>query len=79
MSISAAGARPRPARDPAAGYRRDLQALGDAELLALTASLPVSSQVREAALDLLVVRYRNLVRSCVRRYSRSRVSSPYSG
>ncbi len=57
--------------DPAAAYRQDLPALEDRELLALAAALPRSSQRRAAALDLLVIRYRNLVRSCVQRYSRS--------
>ncbi len=61
--------RPRP--DPAAGSRPDLPGPEDRELLALTGSLPQSSQTRAAALDLLVTRYRALVRSCARRYSRS--------
>jgi RNA polymerase sigma-B factor len=66
--------RPLPHTDmpgPAAGPEKDLQGLGDSELLDLTGSLPRSSQRRAAALDLLVTRYRTLVRSCVRRYSRS--------
>jgi RNA polymerase sigma-B factor len=57
--------------DPAAGSGQDLSGLGDRELLALAGSLPRSSHRRAAALDLLVARYRNLVRSCVQRYSRS--------
>jgi RNA polymerase sigma factor (sigma-70 family) len=61
--------------DPAARLRRDLPGLEDAELLALTSSLPRSSQVRAAALDLLVARYGKLVRSFVQRYSRSSVSA----
>ena len=56
--------------DQAAGYRQDLPGLADQELLALTASLPRSSQTCAAALDLLVTRYRDLVGSCVRQYSR---------
>jgi RNA polymerase sigma-B factor len=58
---------------PASGtaFRQDLSGLEDGELLALAASLPRSSERRAAARDLLVARYRNLVRSCVRRYSRS--------
>jgi RNA polymerase sigma-B factor len=60
--------RPVPHRPP--GFGQDLPGLEDSELLALTASLPRSSQTRAAALDLLVTRYRNLVRSCVQRYSR---------
>ncbi len=55
----------------AAAYRTDLSGLEDRELLALAGSLPRSSQRRAGALDLLVARYRNLVRSCVQRYSRS--------
>src|SRR5580692_2527360 len=58
---------------PAAGFRQDLAELEDRELLALTASLPPASPERTAALDLLVARYGNLVRACVRRYSRSSV------
>jgi RNA polymerase sigma-B factor len=60
----------RPLPDPAAGFRQHLPGLEDAELLALASSLPRSSQRRAAALDLLVARYRNLVRSCVQRYAR---------
>jgi len=60
-----------PAPDPVAGFRRDLSRLRDRELLALAASLPRSSERRAAARDLLVARYRHLVWSCVRRYSRS--------
>jgi RNA polymerase sigma-B factor len=71
MSELAAAEHPQPAPDPASGFCQVLSALGDRELLALTDSLPRSSQVRAAALDLLVGRYRELVRSCVRRYSRS--------
>ncbi len=70
MSKFAAAEQLRPVPDKAAGYRLDLSGLEDKELLALTASLPRSSQTRAAALDLLVARYRNLVRSCVRPYSR---------
>ena len=61
----------RPLPDPAAGFRQDLPGLEDRELLALASSLPQSSERRAAARDLLVARYRNLVRSCVQRYSRS--------
>jgi RNA polymerase sigma-B factor len=60
-----------PAPDPVAGFRRDLSRMGDRELLALAASLPRSSHRRAVARDLLVARYRHLVWSCVRRYSRS--------
>jgi RNA polymerase sigma-B factor len=57
--------------DPPAGSRQDLAGLSDRELLALAGSMPRSGQRRAAARDLLVARYRNLVRSCVQRYSRS--------
>ena len=57
--------------DPAAGSRQDLAGLSDRELLAIAGSMPRSSQRRAAARDLLVDRYRNLVRSCAQRYSRS--------
>ncbi len=73
MSVFAAAEDLWPLPDPAAGDHQDLPALGDRELLALAASLPRSSQRRAAALDLLVARYRNLVRSCVQRYARSSV------
>jgi RNA polymerase sigma-B factor len=69
MSEFAAVERLRPLPDPAAG-RQDLQAVGNGELLALAASLPRSSERRAVALDLLVTRYRQLVWSCVQRYSR---------
>jgi RNA polymerase sigma-B factor len=50
----------------------DLSGLDDRELLALAGSLPGCDGRRGAARDLLVVRYRNLVRSCVQRYSGGR-------
>jgi RNA polymerase sigma-B factor len=55
---------------PAVRFRQDLSGLEDRELLTLAGSLPRSSQERAAARDLLVARYRNLVGSCVRQYSR---------
>jgi RNA polymerase sigma-B factor len=73
MSEFAAAEPPRHPHVPAAGFRQELSGLEDRELLALAGSLPRSSQRRAAALDLLVARYRNLVRSCVQRYSRSSV------
>jgi RNA polymerase sigma-B factor len=48
--------------------RRDLADLEDDALLSITYSLPASSQRRIAAFEILVGRYRPLVRSCVRRY-----------
>ncbi len=71
MSEFAAAEDLRPLPDLAAGFRHDLPGLEDRELLALAGSLPLSSQRRAAACDLLVARYRTLVRSCVRRYTRS--------
>ena len=55
--------------DQAVGPGRDLPRLDDRELLALAASLPLSSERRVAARDLVVSRYRALVLSCARRYS----------
>ncbi|HVB45613.1 MAG TPA: sigma-70 family RNA polymerase sigma factor [Streptosporangiaceae bacterium] len=46
----------------------DLDQYDDAELLAMARSLPPGSPLREAAREVLVRRYRPLVRSCVRRY-----------
>ncbi len=50
--------------------RPDLAVLDDRELLALAGSLPDSGEDRTAARDVLVSRYRGLVGSCVRQYSR---------
>jgi RNA polymerase sigma-B factor len=61
----------RPLSDRPPGSSQDLPRPEDTELLALAASLPRSSQARAAAIDLLVARYRVLVRSCVGRYSRT--------
>ena len=55
---------------PARGIRQDLDGLNDWELLAVVRSLPRSGERRAAACDLLVSRYRALVRSCVNQYSR---------
>jgi RNA polymerase sigma-B factor len=62
---------PRPLSDTPPGSSQDLSGPEDTELLALAASLPRSSQARAAAIDLLVARYRALVRACVGRYSRT--------
>ena len=56
-------------RVPAGWTRQELAELSDRELLGIVSSLPRFSQRRIAACELLVSRYRNLVRSCVRRYS----------
>ncbi len=50
---------------------RDLEGLQDAELLAMIQSVPRGSTVRDAACEVLVNRYRPLVRSCVLRYKNS--------
>ncbi len=49
----------------------DLDQLDDADLLAAIRSLPRESPVRDAACEVLVNRYRPLVRSCVRRFANS--------
>jgi RNA polymerase sigma-B factor len=51
--------------------REQLAALDDRELLQMVRALPRSSEPRAAACDLLVTRYRGLVRSCVSQYSHS--------
>jgi RNA polymerase sigma factor (sigma-70 family) len=55
-------------RIPAGWTRQELAELADRELLGIVSSLPRFSQRRIAACELLVSRYRDLVRSCVRRY-----------
>jgi RNA polymerase sigma-B factor len=75
MSGLAAAEHLRLVPDPPAGSGHDLSGLEDSDLLILASSLPRSSQQRAAALELLVVRYRNLVRSSVQRYSRSSESA----
>jgi RNA polymerase sigma-B factor len=55
---------------PAGWTRQELAELDDRELLGMAGSLPRSGQRRMAACELLVVRYRYLVRSCAQRYSR---------
>ena len=51
----------------------DLAGLDDLALLSLVQSLPLASQWRAAACELLVTRYQGLVRSCVRPYRGSPV------
>jgi RNA polymerase sigma-B factor len=53
--------------------RDDLAGLDDLALLSLVQSLPLASQWRAAACELLVIRYTGLVRSCVRPYRSSPV------
>src|SRR5260370_41396100 len=50
---------------------RELEQLGDTELLAMIRSLPRESPLRNAASEVLVSRYRPLVKSCVRRFQNS--------
>jgi RNA polymerase sigma-B factor len=62
-----------PAAPPAAPdgqIRRTLAELDERELLIITHSLPRASERRVAACDLLVRRYRPMVRFCVQRYTR---------
>lgn len=62
---------PEPAPPAPAGWtRQELAELDDRELLGIAGSLPRIGQRRMAACELLVARYRYLVRSCVQRYSR---------
>ena len=56
---------------PAGGTTRDLARLDNGELLRIVRSLPRVSDRRAAACELLVIRHRNLVRSCVQRYRHS--------
>ena len=62
----------RPA-EPGRPATADLAGLDDLALLALVQSLPLASQGRAAACELLVTRYQGLVRSCVRPYRGSPV------
>jgi len=55
-------------RVPAGWTRQELAELNDRELLGIVGSLPRFSQRRIAACELLVIRYRDLVWSCVQRY-----------
>ena len=55
---------------PAGWTRQELAELDDRELLGIAGSLPRIGQRRMAACELLVVRYRDLVWSCVQRYNR---------
>ena len=55
---------------PAGWTRQELAELDDRELLGIAGSLPRFGQRRMAACELLVVRYRYLVWSCVQRYNR---------
>jgi RNA polymerase sigma-B factor len=58
---------------PSRSTRDDLAGLDDLALLSLVQSLPLASQGRAAACELLVTRYQVLVRSCVRAYRGSPV------
>ena len=55
---------------PAGWTRQELAELDDRDLLGIAGSQPRFGQRRMAACELLVVRYRYLVRSCVQRYNR---------
>jgi RNA polymerase sigma-B factor len=62
-----------PPAAPGGPIREDLAGLDDRALLSLVQSLPLASQCRAAACELLVTRYQSLVRSCVRSYRGSPV------
>src|ERR1039457_5411450 len=49
-------------------FNKDLAGLDDQALLAIVRLLPQASERRMAACELLVIRYKGLVWSCVRRY-----------
>jgi RNA polymerase sigma-B factor len=68
VSIGDVPIRDVPIRDVPAG---DLEQRDDAELLAMIRSLPRENPLRETACEVLVNRYRPLVRSCVRRFQNS--------
>src|SRR5215470_15767378 len=53
------------------GPAGELEQLGDVELLAMIRSLPRESPARDTASEVLVNRYRPLVKSCVRRFQNS--------
>jgi RNA polymerase sigma-B factor len=63
-----AGTSARCQRMPAAPLPEKLAGLDDRDLLAIARSLPRSSERRDAACELLVSRYRPMVRSCARQY-----------
>jgi RNA polymerase sigma-B factor len=56
---------------PPSSMLKELAGLDDLDLLEIFRSLPPGSERRAAACDVLVARYRGLVRSCARRYWRS--------
>jgi RNA polymerase sigma-B factor len=64
---------PAPPAAPDRAVRENLAGLDDRALLSRFQSLPQDSQSRAAACELLVARYRGLVRSCVRPYRGSPV------
>src|ERR1035437_1641892 len=53
---------------PGRMFNKDLAGLDDQALLAIIRLLPQASERRMAACELLVIRYKGLVWSCVRRY-----------
>jgi RNA polymerase sigma-B factor len=59
--------------EPGRPATADLAGLDDLALLSLVRTLPLASQGRAAACELLVTRYQGLVRSCVRPYRGSPV------
>ena len=59
--------------EPGRPATADLAGLDDLALLSMVRTLPLASQWRAAACELLVTRYQGLVRSCVRPYRGSPV------
>ncbi len=64
MDAAAPAADPRPPLGPAASLAEQ----DDSELLEVIRTQPAESAQRAAACEILVLRYKSLVRSCVRRY-----------
>jgi RNA polymerase sigma-B factor len=71
--VPAADLVPAPPGAPGRTAREDLARLDDGALAGLVQSLPRASERRAAACELLVTRYQDLVRSCVRPYRHSPV------
>jgi RNA polymerase sigma-B factor len=65
-SATALGTAPDTGINP--GLRAELKELSDNALLAKVRALPRDNELRAAACEILVDRYQNLVRSCVRQY-----------
>ena len=73
VSVPVSVANPAPASlaPPDRKFNKDLAGLDDEALLGIVRMLPRASERRMAACELLVIRYKGLVWSCVRRYLHS--------